>query len=103
MNNEYILEITRLFKNVISTPSKKSSMDTVPMSMPGVLGHLSWMCNQIPVLLEEGKNSRVQRWLGFIQGATWVLGIKTIDIDKMNSDRKVSQNKIKSLSMTHDY
>jgi hypothetical protein len=40
--------------------------------------HLRYMCKQIPVFLAENRREKVMRWLGFIQGAMWALGMTSI-------------------------
>ncbi len=37
-------------------------------------GHLATMPDRALALLEEGRREKVMRWLGFMQGALWVMG-----------------------------
>jgi hypothetical protein len=43
-----------------------------------VRAHLWWMCLQVPEFVRTGKFDKANRWLGFVQGAMWVLGDRTI-------------------------
>jgi len=43
--------------------------------MDGVESHLLWMCQNFPDAPEE----KLNRWLGFLQGAIWALGYRSID------------------------
>lgn len=45
----------------------------------GALGHVRWMCQQIPAFLKEGRVEKANRWLGFVQGVLWAIGHKSID------------------------
>jgi len=38
--------------------------------------HLLWMCRAVDTSFSEGK---AKRWLGFIQGAFWILRLRTIE------------------------
>ena len=48
--------------------------------------HIAWMCEQIPEFVAQDAMSKVDRWLGFIQGGMWLLGIRTID--QMRDDNR---------------
>lgn len=42
------------------------------------LGHIAWMCDTL--LQEENfDDEKLNRWLGFIQGALWSAGLCSID------------------------
>jgi len=42
------------------------------------LDHVLWMCGEVQTFLVEGRYDKANRWLGFIQGVLWVLGIYSI-------------------------
>lgn len=52
--------------------------DELPAPSPQCRSHLAWMCHQ---LTHAGPWSvgKANRWLGFIQGALWILGVFSID------------------------
>jgi hypothetical protein len=41
--------------------------------------HVVWMCEQLPVLVDEDRLDKANRWLGFVQGFLWPNGFYTID------------------------
>lgn len=43
------------------------------------MNHLLWMCSEVAVLLNEDRVEKAMRWLGFMQGAFWALGVRTIE------------------------
>lgn len=49
------------------------------------LNHLDWMSEQIYSFLNEGRLDKAFRWLGFMQGAFWALGIQTIEESKKDN------------------
>lgn len=79
MTKDQILEVLKIYESDIRTPAKRSPDDVTPVNMPEVLGHLSWICKQVPRHMENKDDEKIQRLLGFIQGAMWTLGIRTID------------------------
>ena len=40
--------------------------------------HLLWMCGEIEGFLSQDLD-KAMRWLGFVQGALWVMGLRGID------------------------
>lgn len=61
-----------------------------PIRLPADFGeaerHIAWMCSQIPDFFDQGKKEKADRWLGFVQGAVWALGLRTID--QMREDNR---------------
>ena len=47
--------------------------------------HLMWMCDEVEYFLKEEKVEKAMRWLGFIQGAFWILGIQDIAQSKKDN------------------
>ncbi len=41
-----------------------------------------WMCDEAVTFIADGKIDKAMRWLGFIQGALWVMGVSTIEESK---------------------
>lgn len=41
--------------------------------------HAVHMCDKIPEIVAEGNVEKAMRWLGFVQGVLWVIGIRSID------------------------
>lgn len=48
--------------------------------------HLRFMCSEIPNILDQDKIDKAMRWLGFVQGAIWKLGLRSIH-DMKNDNR----------------
>jgi hypothetical protein len=86
MTNKQTLTVLEMYVKSIGTPAKKAATSMTPLTMPSILGHLAWMCQQIPGFLEEEKNDKAQRWMGFIQGSMWAIGMRTID--QMREDNR---------------
>jgi hypothetical protein len=43
------------------------------------LNHLLWMCHEASTFMKDGRSEKAMRWLGFIQGAFWALGVRSVD------------------------
>jgi hypothetical protein len=41
--------------------------------------HLRWMIAEARTMLADGRREKVMRWLGFIQGTLWAMGVSSID------------------------
>jgi len=50
------------------------------------LQHAMWMCTAIEEQVKNGKCSKAERWLCFIQGVLWMNGI--CSIDEMRDDNR---------------
>lgn len=87
MTDERVLEVLKSYEIAIGTPAKKSETNMTPLTLAALCGHLSWMCQQVPGFLENGQKDKAQRWIGFIQGSMWSLGMRTID--QMREDNRL--------------
>lgn len=86
MTNEQMLSIVEEYVKQLERYdawSEALSDTSVRPSFPGdgrpVENHLYWMCEQVPVFLQQGEVDKANRWLGFIQGSLWIMGYRTID------------------------
>jgi hypothetical protein len=77
MTNKELLNVVQILSKELD--NFLSSHPTHPTRDYPNLPHLSWMLDQIPDFLLEGKREKAMRWLGFVQGALWWLGMMTID------------------------
>jgi hypothetical protein len=50
------------------------------------LEHAAWMLGEIPEHLNNGHVEKAHRWLGFVQGIFWTLGI--LNINDMKNDNR---------------
>ena len=55
------------------------SKNSLSLDKKEMLAHLHSMIDKIIKFLDEDRRDKLFRWLGFIQGALWVLGIYTIN------------------------
>jgi len=60
---------------------KRADTSLTRPSEAQALRHLAWMCQQMrEVLKSDSPNSeKVARWLGFVQGVSWMTGLFSID------------------------
>lgn len=49
------------------------------------LNHLTWMCMQVSDFVDGERIEKAMRWLGFLQGAMWALGVRTIEESKRDN------------------
>lgn len=54
---------------------------TMAGTLPSVLHlqHLLFMTHEIPKLMAEGRVEKAMRWLGWLQGACWGLGLESLE------------------------
>jgi len=58
------------------------------LSRRAVRYHLAWMAKKALEHLDDGRTEKAHRWLGFIQGASWMLGEYSINsLRDMNKGR----------------
>lgn len=79
MTKEKIIAALRMYEDEIMEISMKyPEQDGVNSgsytSISSAKAHIKYMCRQTVQFLEEGRVEKAMRWLGFIQGALWVLG-----------------------------
>lgn len=67
MTNEKILDVLNIYEARLR------------LSEGPFVEHLREMIPKVRVFIEEGRRDKVFRWLGFMQGAMWMLGIYSID------------------------
>jgi hypothetical protein len=61
------------------------------------LKHLYWMCGQALELANHDLLEKAMRWLGFIQGSLWCLGIRSIEDmkkDNMPKDEEFNGKRV---------
>lgn len=59
--------------------------------------HLLWMCGQVPEFLAAGRIDKAMRWLGFLQGAMWAMGIRSVEEmkrDNMPADGAFDRDRV---------
>jgi len=89
MNSEKILEVIYVYKDYFLEdniePLDFIHGDKLAFSTD-VLSHCCGMVNKIEKFVVEGRKEKAFRWLGFMQGCLWSLGIYSLD-DLKNHNR----------------
>ncbi len=60
-------------------PAVRASTSVIEPNEGAALGHIHWMCQEIPTIVAEGHLAKAERWLCFVQGVLWMNGWGTID------------------------
>lgn len=58
---------------------KRSDVSLPISDEAAAYAHLRWMCGEIRKFAEEERFDKCNRWIGFMQGALWMLRHSTID------------------------
>lgn len=82
MTDEKVLEVVDGYREILL---KRGNVRVRNFEVPNE-NHLLWMCDQFRDFLREGRREKAMRWLGFIQGAFWVLGLRSVE--EMKNDNK---------------
>ena len=81
MTDEQIGDIITKYEEYLSpqgVPLRLNSNGAVPDERQAAR-HVLWMCGEVRKFLKTGRREKADRWLGFIQGVLWKLGLYTID------------------------
>jgi hypothetical protein len=89
MNADHTLRVIRETRTTLGRHSvstfKRSAAEVTAGPKLEQLQHVLWMLDEMEnwirdqMTMDAKKWEKVQRWLGFVQGALWSLGIYTID------------------------
>jgi len=79
MTNEKVLEAVATMADFLRSKGSAAKKCEKPTDIQEEYGHLLYMCNSIPIFLEEGQREKAMRWLGFMQGVLWSRGGFTLD------------------------
>lgn len=86
MSMEAVATLARSYIELLETLDAASGLqppkavrDPEARSWRGRLSHLMWMCQMVASLEHGGRNDKAMRWFGFVQGAMWSMGIRTVD------------------------
>lgn len=79
MNNEKVNEaLTACRTAIVGTNIRTPKRDQEAMTFEGRLSHCLWMIDESRAWSAERLEKKF-RWLGFVQGVLWTLGIQTIE------------------------
>ena len=82
MTKEKITEVLTLYESELA---KRGVDDPTRITDHGVLTriamerHLAWMCGEARKFVEADRIEKAMRWLGFVQGAMWTMGLRSIE------------------------
>ncbi|MDP3725886.1 MAG: hypothetical protein Q8R36_01675 [bacterium] len=82
MNEAKYREIFALYrKRLKGVPKRKFSpyLLLLQFVFHFALAHCHSMLDEMEIFLNEGRMDKLNRWLGFMQGVFWVLGMYTLD------------------------
>lgn len=82
MTGSQVIEVADKYAAIPEIAAAAPARDSTSVNR----GHIHWMCLQIPVFVHEQRIEKAMRWLGFVQGALWALGLSTVE--EMKRDNK---------------
>jgi len=74
-----VLTIYRKKFEEIGLPKKRFPHNSLPKSDKDFLAHCHGMLDEMEIFIQEKRMEKVFRWLGFIQGCLWRVGIYTVE------------------------
>ncbi len=90
MTSEQVVQVCQRYSAILTNLGAVPFRDRSPETREGQLNHLRFMCDQTIVEAQTATSppeiEKAMRWLGFIQGAFFSLGIRTID--EMREDNR---------------
>ena len=82
-----VLNIYRTYFEANGIPKTEVPHDSFPTFNDDCFAHLHAMLHQTECFLREGRLDKVFRWLGFIQGVLWIMGVYTVEeLKEHNTD-----------------
>lgn len=81
MTRDHLSALLRKYQVMLNAHGSKNQRHSLSALLPtkrDVVSHLGWMLGEMRSHTEE-QWDKSMRWLGFIQGSMWVLGIYTVD------------------------
>ncbi len=83
MNDEKNLEVIGMYRKFLEELGAKeieiNYYDELSPSREESLSHLLLMLPKMKGFIREGRRGKFFRWLGFIQGALWILGFFSLN------------------------
>jgi len=82
-----VLNIYRTYFEANGIPKTEVPHGSFPTFNDDCFAHLHAMLHQMECFLREGRLDKVFRWLGFIQGVLWIMGVYTVEeLKEHNTD-----------------
>lgn len=99
MDSQKVIQVCGEYEKLILTHCREAgSFEPLPRRLPAGLTqvrvehanllhyeHLLFMAEEIPRLLDAGRTEKAMRWLGWLQGACWGLGLETLEEAKLRN------------------
>lgn len=90
MTSEQVLAAVEKYEKILGgradlPPTRFSTNGLLP-SRTDCLRHALWMTRELRKHLSGGKVEKAMRWLGFVQGVLWSLGV--VSIEEMKDDNR---------------
>ena len=82
MTGDKVREVLGIYRKKfeeMGIPKKETPRSSFPTSDKDFLAHLHKMLDEMEVFIQEGRMEKVFRWLGFIQGCLWRIGVYTVE------------------------
>ena len=82
MNADKVREILTIYRKKfeeLNVPKQQFPHNELPKSDSDFLAHCHGMLDEMEVFIEDRKVEKVFRWLGFIQGCLWKIGVYTVE------------------------
>jgi hypothetical protein len=97
MTGETVIEVAVKYRDYLRYTFShiESARNQEPRTLDERIAHMTWMCEQIVSFVHEDRTDKAFRWLGFLQGAFWVLGLYTIEQAKRDNAPDAVFNKEK--------
>lgn len=79
MTADQMLRLTALYRNRLrKAEAIRCPADRLP-DYEEAARHCNWMLGEMELNARDWDGDKLNRWLGFVQGALWMLGVYTID------------------------
>lgn len=91
---EVVGKYKRILKHLHMPIRKFSNYDLFTRDSSRILGHVHYMLYELDNLLNENRMEKSFRWLGFIQGCLFCLGLRSLNGLMDDSWQKDNQNQL---------
>lgn len=86
MPEEQFVGVLQSYIAFLESRGRSSVRNNAASSEGSQEDHLLWMCHEATAFMKAGYREKAMRWLGFIQGAFWAHGLRSVD--EMKEDNR---------------
>ena len=82
MTSDKVREVLATYRKKfeeLDVPKKQFPHSSLPKSDNDFLAHCHGMLDEMEIFVQECRMDKVFRWLGFIQGCLWRIGVYTVE------------------------